>query len=382
MVKTWFIEGDFFKERSKRIGASDIPALIPDPERPTQTLAGYGRTPVSVWMEKTGRAEREPAGLAAEMGHYLEWKAIELVIRGCFGQEAGSKWFRKRAYHELWGKATVRTELAQEPPFFYAVQYFRDGMICHPDAVYVPPKSPMSRVDIEGVRIDLSKPFLIEAKSASYWSAKRKDRQLDGYDFQDKGWMGVPMKHYMQVQFQLALLEVDQALISLIYDTNSWGVWEIRANRSHQAKIVDLAQEMVWHIDNDKPPKDLAINKQDVVDLYPELGKDFVIVNGEERETAIDLAQKYRHHTAQSKAHAEKAQDASDSLAVMLKDRPELRDDEQCIVKWQVRKGSERVASLSSIKANDVLAYRYLMRRGLITKGSDSRSVAVKYKEE
>ena len=53
MNKFWFI-GDFVEDRARRIGASDIPALIPNPENGTETLAGYGRTPVTVWQEKKG----------------------------------------------------------------------------------------------------------------------------------------------------------------------------------------------------------------------------------------------------------------------------------------------------------------------------------------
>ena len=58
---------DFYKSRGSRIGASDVPALIPHPDRPSESLAGYGQTAVTLYEEKVGLRKREPAGFAAEM---------------------------------------------------------------------------------------------------------------------------------------------------------------------------------------------------------------------------------------------------------------------------------------------------------------------------
>ena len=47
-VNFWFIDRDFTKARSTRLGASDIPKLIPSPEKPTESLAGYEQTALTV----------------------------------------------------------------------------------------------------------------------------------------------------------------------------------------------------------------------------------------------------------------------------------------------------------------------------------------------
>ena len=298
MVPYWFIKGDFRKTRSTMIGASDIPALIPNPEKPTESLAGYDRTPITVWQEKTGRKEREPAGLPAEMGNFLEEKAVELFIRMFEGAPVAQMHVSDRQKYE-WQED--HAALYQTTNYKHHAQFYRDGMICHPDAIY----DPGALIDVDytvvpqkithdGVTVDFSKPFLIEAKSANYWATKRPTGSIvTGYDFNLKTWQGIPLKHYMQTQFQLALLEVDVCYLPLISNTSQFDIWQIRANKKHQASLIDLAGKMVHHIKTDTPPGDLAMNAKDIMALYPDLGDDFVLIDGDEREQAIHIAKEY-----------------------------------------------------------------------------------------
>jgi hypothetical protein len=385
MVKYWYIQGDFLTDRSRRIGASDIPALIPNPERPTESLAGYGRTPVTVWQEKTDRKERDPAGFPAEMGHYLEQKSIELFIRHYAGKTIADAHINDRLTYEYTGAAVQNLDAAryQSTPFKHHVQYHRDGMIAHPDALYDADSAfmPLGKKTQLGITVNFDKPFLVEAKSASHWSALRPEGSIvKGYDPKLKTWQGIPLAHYMQIQFQLALFEIDTAYLALIHDTNNYDVWQIAANRSHQGKLIDLAGKMVHRIETDTPPADLAMNAKDIMDLYPVIGDDFAILNGEERDKAVELAREYKDAAAQEKKWEERKKDASDAMAVLLKDRPEIRDGEGTIAKWRVVSGSERVVAASKIKDTDPQAYRYLRRKDLLYKSADSRSVHIGWK--
>jgi len=379
MVNFWYIKGDFYKERSGRIGASDIPALIPNPENPTETLAGYGRTPISVWQEKTGRKEREPAGLPAEMGHYLEDKAAELFIRYFDGEHT--------AYQHIWDRfssnaAGGKYGAYQNTPYHHHAQYYRDGMIVHPDVIHEA-CTVGGRKSFDGVTVDTRKEFLVEAKSASYWSAKRPEGSIvKGYDFSLKTWQGVPLSHYMQIQFQLALLECDMAYLALIHNTNQFSVWEIKANRQHQGKLIDLAGKMAWHIQTDTAPRELAMNVSDIMALYPDIGDDFYMVRDEEREKAREIQKKYIEADRQAKAWEARKNDAKDAMAVILKDYAEVRDSEGIIAKWQSRKASERIKALSEIISTDPNAYKYLKRKKLIDSGSPSRFVKIQPHED
>jgi len=385
MMNYWYIKGDFHKQRSGRIGASDVPALIPDPERPTETLAGYGRTPITVWQEKTGRRTREPAGLPAEMGHYLEDKACELFIRGVSGQEVAEQHIHDRRAFEFANRAAGSEDAVeyQRTAYHHHAQYYTDEAIVHPDVIYDGADKDAGYVDVFGVRVRLDKPFLLEAKSANHWAAFRPEGSVvRGYDLKLKTWQGIPLKHYMQIQFQLAILDVKNCYLPLLHDTSSFHVWKIRANEKHQGRLIDIVGKMAWHIKHDRPPADMAINADDIIALYPTLGDDFVVLNGEERDQAVLLASEYRTAEAQEKRWREKKKDAADAMAVLLKDRPEIRDGEGPIAKWTEKAGYEKVTSLAKIKESDQNAYRYLQRKGLIETTKDSRYVSINWKGE
>ncbi|RPJ58251.1 MAG: hypothetical protein EHM12_08180 [Dehalococcoidia bacterium] len=382
MVNYWFIDGDFYKERSKRIGASDVPALISDPENPTESLSGYGRTPITVWLEKTGKKDREAAGLPAEIGHHMENKALEIFIRGVFDVAVSKEFIRNKILYECLND-TERSPVIefQHKLIKHNTQYYDDVRICHPDAVYVGGMSGKKRAF--GLNIDLSKPFLIEAKSATLWSAKRPaGSMVKGYDFDLKTWQGIPLKHYMQIQYQLDLFQIDTCYLPLLCNTSEFYVWEIKANKKHQEKIRDIVYEVSDCINSNTPPKDLAICLNDIKSLYPEIKDDYTIISGEEKSHALEIAKTYKEAERQEKKWKAKKEEALDSMSVILKDNKEIRDDTEKIASWITRKGSERVLGLKELKERDDKAYSYLKRKGLITQSDDSRFVKIYYNEE
>lgn len=80
-----------------------------------------------------------------------------------------------------------------------------------------------------------------------------------------------------------------------------------------------------------------------------------------------------------------KKEDANDALAVLLKDRKELRielDGEVVpVVKWIEKKGGERIAGLKEI-AKTPGAEDTVRALGLVKQGEPSRYVTVCLKEE
>lgn len=385
-----YIDRDVTQNRGPRIGASDIPALIPSPDRPNESLAGYGRTAITIWEEKTGRRKREPAGLAAEMGHYLEPKATELFMREVFGHEYAAEWFATRMQYETLKASPsggdIKAQAYQRPPLLHSIEWYDDQFIVHPDGLYVPGDQPPDMLEVvgHGLQINMTKPFIVEAKSARYWAARRKEESsVSGYDLELRTWQGIPLKHYVQIQFQLAMFGVDVAYLPLLFDTSQFQTWEIRADAGVQGKIVDIAGRLAWHIKHDQPPKEMAINTSDIVRLYPGIDTDFVYLGGGEEEAVIEACRQYRKASAQEKVWKDKKQEAQDTLAVHLKDRGELRSHEGGVLaRWSIRKGSERVAGVKDIKSKDPNAYKYLKRKNLLTTTSDSRTAAVVYKDQ
>ncbi len=405
MIPFWYIPTQGFTEdRKTRFGSSDLPKCIPNPEKPTESLAGYEQTAITLWKEKRGLIGRSPAGLSAEMGHYLESKALELFIRRFAGYEEGQKFIAGKTEYEMKNKlfpGETSISIFQHPLFKHNTQYYNDDMIAHPDCVYVPPDTIKVEYEIdhkvkhEGIIVDFSKPFIIEAKSAQFFAAKRRDNTIvKGYDFDSLTWHGIPLKHYVQIQFQLALFQIDVAYLALIYDTSKFQIWRVDANEKWQARIIDLVGRMIKHIQDGTMPKKLAMNKADIMEIYPKIDKDYVMLSGESLDTTKGLCKEFRHAEQQEKNWKSKKEDAKDALAVMLKAYGELREGSEVLAKWGIRKGSWSIGKplgvdeknkdsfLVWMKKNDLNAYKYFERKGFIKQGKDSRNVSIKFKED
>lgn len=395
MTNFWYIHGDFTRERSTRIGASDIPKIIPNPERPTESLAGYGQTAVTLWEEKTGRRTPEPAGFPAEMGHWNEPKAIEMFIRGISPDDAEEYILNRMTFEILkMRNPDTRPEAYQTASWKHNVQWYNDDFIVHPDTVYVPQGKPETRIKYEivdehgrvtahGFAIDLSAPFLIEAKSARFFSAHRPEGSLvSGYDPELKTWQGIPLKNYVQIQFQLLLLEVEICYLPLIYDTSSFHVWEIRADAKIQNQLIDISGRMAWHIKKDIPPKELAISLDDIKTLYPEIKEDFVYLSGEEAANAREYQAAYWKAKKQEDIWRARKEEASDSLGTLLRDRGKIKDADGDIAGWMTRKGAERVMGAKEMKQAEPDEYNRLKEKGLISMSEGSKYVSVARMEE
>ena len=385
----WYISDNFHTARSTRIGASEISSCIPDPEKPGESLAGYGNTAITLWQEKTGRKTRDPAGLPAEMGNWNEPKNIELFLRG-IDRELGLEYLQSRLEYELLKEHGTKPnpEKYQSTPCKHNTQWYNDFAICHPDGIWVPDShfQEVGKIKAHGLKIDLSKPFLIEAKNASYWSAKRRNgSHHSGFDYELKTWQGIPLKFYVQIQYQLEALDVNVCYLPLLSDSANHHVWIIGRNRKWGRKLFELASRMKWHIDHDKPPKDLAISIDDVCTLYPTINDDFRLITGSDGEKAVELARTYKHADEQAKLWDNRKKDAQSALSVYLADAKELRtnvDGEIVpVVKWTERKGSERIEALKTIKEAKPEVYKYLEKKGCLSVGEASRSVKVCFKE-
>jgi hypothetical protein len=84
---------DFYKSREGRIGASDITKMIPDPDCPSKSLAGYENTAITLWEEKVGLRKPDPAGLPALVGNRIEPTILEKFIFDFFGKKDADKFY-------------------------------------------------------------------------------------------------------------------------------------------------------------------------------------------------------------------------------------------------------------------------------------------------
>lgn len=365
----------FTKSRSTKIGSSDVPALIQHPEK-SESLAGYGRTALTVYEEKLGIRDREPAGNPAEVGHHMEPYALQKFIRTHYDDKIADKFFRGFMLCELdKTKDGYPTATAtQTTKFLHHTEASTDYSVSHADCIN----------EKEGI--------LIEAKSSGFWPSRRTDDPYKGYDSTVKGHQGIPLHVFYQMQHQAAIyqevygVKTKQAFLVLISEGNYYE-WEIRIDTKIQERLLELCSYMKTCIDKRIPPKKLAMNVSDIKVMYPKLNEDFRLVSGDELTTAVEAAKKAKEAAEQLKAWKQKKEDAEAALSIILKDNKKLQgiiDGEiQDIAAWQEKSGGERILGLKEIKSLDGgdRLYKYMQKNGLIKIGEGSRFVSVKLKE-
>ncbi|MCK9303663.1 MAG: hypothetical protein M0P35_10810 [Bacteroidales bacterium] len=364
---------DFTKSRKSLIGSSDVPALIQHPEK-YESLAGYERTALTVYMEKTGQVEREPAGLAAEIGRHLELLILKKCIAEIDSPEVAEEF--ERGY--------LLCELAKTKTGYHDAESFQNTKwLHHTEAVN---EHSVSHADV----INIEDGILIEAKMSLFWSSRRGDDPYKGYDFDIEGRQGIPLKHYFQTEHQAALynlvygIKPKKIIVPIITD-GKFHLWKYKPDLKNQEKILELCSYMKQCIDTKTPPKILAMNSKDIKALYPKINEDFKILSGDDLESAMIHARAMRDCANQEKAWKAKKEDAQNALSVFLKDTKILKgivDGElKSIASWQERKASESIMPYSEIK-KDKDKLQICIDNGLIRPAGDpSKFVVVKIKE-
>ncbi|HAS92782.1 MAG TPA: hypothetical protein DCS12_11345 [Clostridiales bacterium] len=373
---------NFTKERSSKIGASDISKLIQHPEK-SESLYGYSETALTLWQEKTGRIKKEPAGFSAEMGNTLEPVVLRKFISENIDKETAQKFYSGYMLCELnkTEDGYPDAENYQNTNFLHHTKAENDFAVAHADCLHL--------LNIAGNHAEL-----IEAKTALSAASKRRDDIYSGYDTSLKNHQGIPLKHFYQVQFQAAIyqevygLNINTGFLALIFTDGfkpvSFHQWEIRIDRKIQERLLELASYMKKCIDTDTPPKMLAMNQDDIKIMYPKLDEDFRIISGDELQVALHAIEQRKLASEQEKAWKRKKEDADNTLSIFLKDAKTIKgiigDEIVNLATWQERKGAERVAGLKEIKQYPEIE-KLLREKNLINKSENTRSVVIKYKE-
>jgi len=404
---------NFHKSRAGRIGASDVPALIPHPIKQIESLAAYtdekhqrhAMTALDLYNAKINNTF-SPSSFPAEMGHWLEGRALYEFIADNIDKAIAKDFLRGYMMHKIEqdnSKDAVNPEPFNNTPFKHNTEVQNDYGVAHADCVYVP-NARMNVYDIEmvkqkttgswviksnGLTIDLSNPFLIEAKSARYFSARRKEDPYTGYDLDLHEWQGIPLKVYFQVQFQMHLYNADTCYVVLIFDTSSKHYWQIKYNKKHALELEQLARYMKKCIDDRTPPKELLMNSKDIQSLYPEIKEDFRELKDDELQTVLKIAMEEIEASEQEKTWKRKKEQAADQLSIHLKDTKVLKGNVSGMIvdiaRWKETGGSERIMGLADIakREDGKTVEKYLRRKGLVKadKTGMKASVVIKSKD-
>ncbi len=251
-------EQDFHKKRAKTIGSSDIPIIIG---------MSQWKTPYDLWKEKTGRDFNTYVSTpVTEIGHELEGIILRREIRDISDKETAHKFLVDYITHE-YERPSDWTPPTLFEPFTFSQHKDVPSFTSSPDC------------------LDRSKgkKDIIEAKSGRrFANLRREENYFDGYDEEETGINGIPLKVLFQTQWQAFVIGNDCTHITVraLIDTNMDLAFRFTPDVSIQNKIVRYAEKFLWNIQKDIPPEPLT--NKDLADILPSVEKTVKIVHGKE----------------------------------------------------------------------------------------------------
>jgi putative phage-type endonuclease len=208
-------------ERRAGLGGSDVGAIL--------GLSPY-RTPVDVYLEKTGRAEPQDETLQMRFGTYAE----EFVAR---------------EYTAKTGNYVQRyTPMLRHPVA---------PLIGHVDRLVIPPGAKIAAHQGR-IRTDLG----LEAKTASAFAAYKPD------EWGEEGTDAVPMAYLVQCATYMALSGCSAWDLAVLFGNQEVRVYNLRRDLELEAEIIARASEW-WdrHVIADRAPDPVC--DSDIKRLYP-----------------------------------------------------------------------------------------------------------------
>ena len=245
---------DWLDYRKQGIGGSDAAVVC--------GVSRY-KSPVELWMEKTGQLPAQEAGEAAYWGHQLE----ELV-RTEFTKRTGIQ-------------VEHRMELlrSDQHPF---MQANLDGTCVHPELG----------------------PCIFEAKTASAFKAG---------EWED----GIPDEYFLQVQHYMAVTGYKGTYIAALIGGNTFRWKFIPRDEGLIAMLVQLEADFWQHVQNETPPPldGSSASARFLAERFPNSMSNFRI---ELPNQAEQLIQQYDEASQQIKLLTERKQEAENLLKEML----------------------------------------------------------------
>jgi len=294
---------DSHKRRSKTIGSSDIPVLF--------GLVKQYKTAYDLWKEMTGRAiiidepeDKKKSALAA-LGHAIEGIILSRQIEELTDKETAHKFKVDYYQHEDhrpqdWKPATDFI------PFSFSIFSDDKRFTASPDCVR------------------LNDELIIKAKLGSRFANLRSSRQEDGYDLDDPTENGLPLRVYLQCQWQALVCGIDNIIVRALIDSVFESQYVFKSNIDIQQKLIEAADKFLNLVKADKPPA--PQNFDDIKGIYDNVRDDVLIVGGKEAEEAEQLFNEKKRWKEVEKEAKDRVEDIKSALAVIMGDKRYLQN--------------------------------------------------------
>jgi hypothetical protein len=354
-------ESEFHDQRSGTIGSSDIPVLA-------GLYVKAGKTPLSLWEEKTGRAEGFSGNEATWWGHQHEINIAYRWIYDVYGPEAADR-FR---IAKIRGDGVVSLDYEGGD----VARVYNNTHFVHPDYLWATAHPDVLVIDEIGGHIQ-------EIKSTGFFPSIRSEDHVRGYDRHDKGLGGVPLAVYLQVQWQLfcAGITPDEgtAGVSVLANTSEYATYGPgTADPRTQEKILALAERFIWHVKNDTPPKPMTWD--DVCKIWP-VSEDTALTipleeilearDGGSVLTLADMLSEREKIDKRSKEDKARLDEIKNAIGILMGENRVMQTPDGQTIATRADQSRESV-SVSDLKKHDPELVERLSNEGVIKSSSFS----------
>ena len=276
---------DFTQDRTKYIGGSDIGAIL--------GLSKF-RTPLEVWMEKTGKEVRQLDSLPLRFGSFAE----EFVA---------SEYARATGYELL-----------------------------HDESIYIHATHPMMSAHVDRFVLGngLSKPAtrLLECKTANPFARG---------EWGEPGSDQVPMSYLCQCIWYMAITGIEQCDLAVLFGNSDFRIYEIARDLELEALVIEKAS----HFWKEYVLKDIAPPAQTEGDYQVLFKKSDPSKTIEANPQTIELIRQLQSLSKQSGDVDEQIAQIKQHIMNEMKDAEVLRYQGNVIATWKAPKPSFRLDS-------------------------------------
>ena len=310
------INQDFTQDRTKYIGGSDIGAIL--------GLSKF-RTPLEVWMEKTGKEVRKLDSLPLRFGSFAE----EFVA---------SEYARATGYELL-----------------------------HDESIYIHPTHPMMSAHVDRFILGdgLNKPAtrLLECKTANPFARG---------EWGEPGTDQVPMSYLCQCIWYMAITGIEQCDLAVLFGNSDFRIYEIARDLELEALVIEKA----LHFWNEQVIKDTPPPAQTEGDYQALFKKSDPSKTIEANPKTVELIRQLQSLSKQSSDVDEQITQIKQHIMNEMKEAEVLSYQGNVIATWKAPKPSFRLDSKRLELEEKEVFERFKMpvqnSRRLVIKGLDA----------
>ena len=279
------INQDFSVDRTKYIGGSDIGAIL--------GLSKF-RTPIEVWMEKTGKETKQLDSLPLRFGSFAE----EFVA---------SEYSRATSFELL-----------------------------HDESIYINPTHPMMSAHVDRFVLGdgLNKPAtrLLECKTANPFARG---------EWGEPGTDQVPMSYLCQCIWYMAITGIEQCDLAVLFGNSDFRIYEIARDQELEALVIEKA----LHFWNEYVLKDIPPPAQTEGDYQALFKKSDPSKTIEANQKTVELMRQLQSLSKQSGDVDEQITQIKQHIMSEMKEAEVLSYQGNVIATWKAPKPSFRLDS-------------------------------------